>query len=272
MRLLLTPEQSLDEHVLPVVAPKTATVLTLANQHTHKTLLFKAKTNAPARWIVRPNRGALPPGCELDLIITLLSDEPALIDDDRHLILYMPLPDDETHTFRVSSIGVGDRSPLDALHEDNTLASQVRVVPRLDAHAAAPSPHAPPPGSAASTARTTGPGSPSFASPGPLGLGGLSVAQKVAEIHRQNGGMAQGGTDTLGGVDSRPISMLERRAASLLGFVRSILGSDLFGGDLLDEVNPWFKWKLYDILWSIALLLLSSRLRWVEKIKNVLDP
>ena len=41
--------------------------------------------------------------------------------------------------------------------------------------------------------------------------------------------------------------------------------------EAFDEFSPWLKWKVYDILWAISLLLLGRRLKCVRKAQEILD-
>jgi len=38
-----------------------------------------------------------------------------------------------------------------------------------------------------------------------------------------------------------------------------------------DELEPWLKWKAYDVVWAALLLLLARRSRRIARLREVLD-
>ena len=51
----------------------------------------------------------------------------------------------------------------------------------------------------------------------------------------------------------------------LLGWLLRLLASGA------GEFTPWLSWKVYDVLWALALLWLGRRLKWVRDAQELLD-
>jgi hypothetical protein len=98
---------------------------------------FKALTNSPRRWSVRPNGGVVEPNTTLDVVLTALVRSQAA--QDRHLILSAPLMPEEAAQLR-DLRSKNARTSLDLLSLDNPQVTQVRITPRLLLAAAAVSP------------------------------------------------------------------------------------------------------------------------------------
>ena len=98
--LQLGSERSVSEMEFDMVAPALTATLLLANT-SEVPLGYKAKTNAPRRWLVRPNIAAIPPGGTLRVSLSLLGPPGSLLavsslNEDRVLILSAPLEEEET--------------------------------------------------------------------------------------------------------------------------------------------------------------------------------
>ena len=91
---------------------------------------FKALTNSPRRWSVRPNGGVVAPHGQLEVVLTALTANQVSLSADRHLILTTPLtPDEATQLRELRAKNV--KSSLELLSPDNAAVSQARLTPRL---------------------------------------------------------------------------------------------------------------------------------------------
>ena len=186
-----------------MVAPALTATLLLANT-SEVPLGYKAKTNAPRRWLVRPNIAAIPPGGTLRVSLSLLGPPGSLLavsslNEDRVLILSAPLEEEEV----VEALEQRREIPS-SLHEAAPAASVCRLSVRLllQPPSALPSPRAgassssgsrPP--SVADAPRAPAASPPSTPSPPPRradasppdatpGFAQLAVAERVARLQR----------------------------------------------------------------------------------------
>ena len=200
--LQLGSERSVSEMEFDMVAPALTATLLLANT-SEVPLGYKAKTNAPRRWLVRPNIAAIPPGGTLRVSLSLLGPPGSLLavsslNEDRVLILSAPLEEEEV----VEALEQRREIPS-SLHEAAPAASVCRLSVRLllQPPSALPSPRAgssssgsrPP--SVADAPRAPAASPPSTPSPPPRradasppdatpGFAKLAVAERVARLQR----------------------------------------------------------------------------------------
>jgi len=287
--LVLRPDltRQVSDHFVEISTPELSATLRLVNGG-DRPLGYKAKTNTPRRWLVRPNSGVIEPGSSLSVIFTLLSplaesgqNRAGLIDarslsDDRFLLISAPVSPDEAAALRCRADG--SRADVACLHEEHASSSLSWISVRLflrpppidsplrsptSAASASPVPVQPPP--------------PCLVPPMTPEFSGLSVAQQISRIQtahphgERNGGVKVEGS---GGGAYTPYSDQESDGSSdssadgpttLAGKLLTLLLSPL------DELEPWFKWKVFDILWAVGLLLLAKRVKWVARLQKALD-
>jgi len=341
--LQLGSERSVSEMEFDMVAPALTATLLLANT-SEVPLGYKAKTNAPRRWLVRPNIAAIPPGGTLRVSLSLLGPPGSLLavsslNEDRVLILSAPLEEEEV----VEALEQRREIPS-SLHEAAPAASVCRLSVRLllQPPSALPSPRAGAssgssssgsrPLSVADAPRAPAASPPSTPSPPPRradasppdatpGFAQLAVAERVARLQRAHPPPHAGAADSGSGVEETSSSYLPYEEAgedSVRSSPRNGAGSAAAGPDeeeddeaaaarreravrwavrLLpaardgaaaewvvwlarlfelffaasDELEPWLKWKAYDVVWAALLLLLARRSRRIARLREVLD-
>jgi hypothetical protein len=264
---------------------------------------FKCKTNAPRRWSVRPNGGVVEPGETVEVCIRVMQRASALagIEDDRHLILSAPVSEHDAARLR-------ELRDSNNLHSETPGVSQTRLTPTF---ASLPdrdeTRHGSPSASAlvASDTMLSPTTAAGFASPRAVveaPTRHTSVADQVAELDRKYSVPALNGRPPR---PSTPVSDSGSDATSdawdggggALALLRRLLRRLL--SSARDEFSAWLscaralaararlrarhaptaarpalrrrRWKVYDILWALALLLLGRRLKWVRDAQEALD-
>ena len=108
-QVALTAEPHSTELSVKCVAPEYSIALILSNG-TSLHHCFKLKTNAPRRWSVRPNGGVLAPGetAALSIKVIRTSADFRGIEDDRHLIVSVPVSPAEAVALREQRAAEGD--------------------------------------------------------------------------------------------------------------------------------------------------------------------
>lgn len=154
---------------------------------------FKAMTNAPRRWSVKPNGGVVEPGGSVQIVLSLVT---ARANDsfanDHHLILSVPLQPEEAARLAQLRAENGQVS-IEALTQDNPRVSQARLSAQL-----------PPPSldrslgtvaeipngvhSADEEAESPARLKPQPESPGGNGANDRSVAERVKDLQRKYAG------------------------------------------------------------------------------------
>ena len=112
-------------------APRFTLLLNLSN-HGELPLGFKAMTNAPRRWSVKPNGGVIEPGSTVQIVLSLITARAKeSFANDHHLILSLPLqPEDVARLLQLRSAENG-RVSIPSLTQDNPQVSQARLSPQL---------------------------------------------------------------------------------------------------------------------------------------------
>ena len=267
---------------------------------------YKCKTNAPRRWSVRPNGGVLAPGEEVDVTFRLCGSDVDTLEDDRHLILSAPVSADQAQRLR-DQRAVRPRSSLALPDLDTPRVSQHRVIPRFDvwpassmlspASQATPVPasdrrSSPRPSPAVTTndwmRNAESPPSRGKLPAPPMSVAavrrGQPVRERVAEIDRRNSTSSEPAWLSAAGVEvsttgsheenaeqtSEDVSDgggsesgRERRHGGLLGALLSLLDR------AADEVVPWLSWKVYDVLFALAMLYLAKRVKLIRKAQEL---
>ena len=290
-------------------APRFTLQLNLSN-HGELPLGFKAMTNAPRRWSVKPNGGVVEPGTTVQIVLSLITARAEeSFANDHHLILSLPLqPEDVARLLQLRSAENG-RVSIPSLTQDNPQVSQVRLSPQ---------PQPPQPGleqviesplangACDEELRSTSSGCPPevtndamHAAAGELATD-LSVAERVKDLQRKfsNAGgekhrpmpassraglAAEGASASASGTlaasadtssalsdstDSEPTGPLLQHP--MLRWIAQLLGA-VFGEDFFDEFEPWLKWKVYDVLFALGVVLLGRRLSRCPRAQRVLD-
>ena len=291
-------------------APRFTLQLNLSN-HGELPLGFKAMTNAPRRWSVKPNGGVVEPGTTVQIVLSLITARAKeSFANDHHLILSLPLqPEDVARLLQLRSAENG-RVSIPSLTQDNPQVSQARLSPQ---------PEPPQPGleqvvesplangacceelrsASSSSCRPEVTNGATHAAAGELATD-LSVAERVKDLQRKfshagaekprpmpassRAGLAAEGASasasgTLGASadpsralsdssDSEPTQPLLQHP--LLRWIAQLLGA-FFGEDFFDEFEPWLKWKVYDVLFALGVVLLGRRLSRCPRAQRVLD-
>jgi hypothetical protein len=290
-------------------APRFTLQLNLSN-HGELPLGFKAMTNAPRRWSVKPNGGVVEPGTTVQIVLSLITARAKeSFANDHHLILSLPLqPEDVARLLQLRSAENG-RVSIPSLTQDNPQVSQVRLSPQ---------PQPPQPGleqviesplangACGEELRSASSGCPPevtndamHAAAGELATD-LSVAERVKDLQRKfsNAGgekhrpmpassraglAAEGASASASGTlaasadpssalsdstDSEPTGPLLQHP--MLRWIAQLLGA-VFGEDFFDEFEPWLKWKVYDVLFALGVVLLGRRLSRCPRAQRVLD-
>ena len=104
----------------------------LLSNHGELPLGFKAMTNAPRRWSVKPNGGVIEPGSTVQIVLSLITARAKeSFANDHHLILSLPLqPEDVARLLQLRSAENG-RVSIPSLTQDNPQVSQARLSPQL---------------------------------------------------------------------------------------------------------------------------------------------
>ena len=297
-------------------APRFTLQLNLSN-HGELPLGFKAMTNAPRRWSVKPNGGVVEPGSTVQIVLSLITARAKeSFANDHHLILSLPLqPEDVARLLQLRSAENG-RVSIPSLTQDNPQVSQARLSPQL-----------PPPqpgleqviesplangtrgeeadADAALGSATSGcpPGMPNGAMHADAGesANDLSVAERVKDLQRKysNAGAedhraampassraglsaddASASASDMFAASADPSSALSDSGDSepthpllrhpMLRWLTRLLGA-VFGEDFFDEFEPWLKWKVYDVLFALGVVLLGRRLSRYPRAQRVLD-
>ena len=291
-------------------APRFTLQLNLSN-HGELPLGFKAMTNAPRRWSVKPNGGVVEPGTTVQIVLSLITARAKeSFANDHHLILSLPLqPEDVARLLQLRSAENG-RVSIPSLTQDNPQVSQARLSPQ---------PEPPQPGleqviesplangacceelrsASSSSCRPEVTNGATHAAAGELATD-LSVAERVKDLQRKfsNAGAekrrpmpassraglaAEGASASASGTlaasadpssalsdssDSEPTQPLLQHP--LLRWIAQLLGA-FFGEDFFDEFEPWLKWKVYDVLFALGVVLLGRRLSRCPRAQRVLD-
>ena len=291
-------------------APRFTLQLNLSN-HGELPLGFKAMTNAPRRWSVKPNGGVVEPGTTVQIVLSLITARAKeSFANDHHLILSLPLqPEDVARLLQLRSAENG-RVSIPSLTQDNPQVSQARLSPQ---------PEPPQPGleqvvesplangacceelrsASSSSCRPEVTNGATHAAGGELATD-LSVAERVKDLQRKfsNAGAkkprpmpassraglaAEGASASASGTlaasadpssalsdssDSEPTQPLLRHP--ILRWIAQLLGA-VFGEDFFDEFEPWLKWKVYDVLFALGVVLLGRRLSRCPRAQRVLD-
>ncbi len=127
----LASEPHSSELAFDCSAPEYAISLVLSNG-TASHHCFKLKTNAPRRWSVRPNGGVLAPGETAALSIKVMRNSPDFrgIEDDRHLIVSVPVSPAEAAALREQRAAAPRTSPTRPdVNEPG--ASRTHITPRF---------------------------------------------------------------------------------------------------------------------------------------------
>ena len=297
-------------------APRFTLLLNLSN-HGELPLGFKAMTNAPRRWSVKPNGGVIEPGSTVQIVLSLITARAKeSFANDHHLILSLPLqPEDVARLLQLRSAENG-RVSIPSLTQDNPQVSQARLSPQL-----------PPPqpgleqvvesplangtrgeeadADAALSSATSGcpPGMTNGAMHADTGelANDLSVAERVKDLQRKysNAGAedhraampassraglsaddASASASDMFAASADPSSALSDSGDSepthpllrhpMLRWLTRLLGA-VFGEDFFDEFEPWLKWKVYDVLFALGVVLLGRRLSRYPRAQRVLD-
>ena len=316
--LVMNGEPRCVEASLVCGAPRFTLQLNLSN-HGDLPLGFKAMTNAPRRWSVKPNGGVVDPGSTVQIVLSLITARAKeSFANDHHLMLTLPLqPEDVARLLQLRSAENG-RVSIPSLTQDNPRVSQVRLSPQLPQpqpglEKVIESPLAN--GTRADADARAQLGSPSRdISPGAMhgamheevaaaAAGDLSVAERVKDLQRRYGARygangasasalemfaacadpsaasAEADVGSTGGdsADSAPMHPLLRHPLlrrtlrhPLLRWLIKLVGTVL-GEDFLDEFEPWLKWKVYDVLFALGVVLLGRRLSRCPRAQRVLD-
>ena len=238
-------------------------------------------TNAPRRWSVRPNGGVLEAGQTVAIALSLSGPKESAT-DDHHLILTLPLTAEEAA--RLNEVrATNAKASIEALTQDNPKVSQARLSARLSVEGARNGKHAPseaPPaadaaadgdmsvaarvkdlqrrysngGPAAGAARTRAAGA-GTAERSDAAAGCASCAAAAA---RSDGAAAEGAAADAGALEAEAPARDEEPQHPLLRLASRLLAFLGFG---FDEFEPWLKWKVYDVLFALLLVLLGRRLR-----------
>ena len=97
---------------------------------------YKAMTNAPRRWSVRPNGGVIEAGASVRVVATYVGDVGGVaaaggFGDDRHLILSVPLLPHQAEKLAALRRDGGPWRNMPELDKDNPRVSQCRLTPRV---------------------------------------------------------------------------------------------------------------------------------------------
>ena len=222
---------------------------------------YKAMTNAPRRWSVRPNGGVIEAGASVRVVATYVGDVGGVaaaggFGDDRHLILSVPLLPHQAEKLTALRRDGGPWRNMPELDKDNPRVSQCRLTPRVVGGRA---PHA------------------ADSAPSPAAVDrSRSVMERVSLLHQRYSGEGRptlnGGTSTSPPASAEPAA--RRRLSSspppsdpslweaTEAFARGVLGDSVVDWVvyLADEMDPWLKWKVYDILFAVAALLAGRML------------
>ena len=217
--------------------------------------------NAPRRWSVRPNGGVIEAGASVRVVATYVGDVCGVaaaggFGDDRHLILSVPLLPHQAEKLAALRRDGGPWRNMPELDKDNPRVSQCRLTPRVVGGRA---PHA------------------SDSAPSPAAVDrSRSVMERVSLLHQRYSGEGRptlnGGTSTSPPASAEPAA--RRRLSSspppsdpslweaTEAFARGVLGDSAVDWVvyLADEMDPWLKWKVYDILFAVAALLAGRML------------
>ena len=276
-------------------------VVKLSNASASSHQAYKCKTNAPRRWSVRPNGGVIAPGEEIEVVFKLCGSTMQGLAQDRHLILTAPVAADEARRL-LKQRAERPRSSPEAPDLETPGVSQRRLTPQFDAwpgsnggvanghtdtDASEVEEEALPPTmngvngmhTPASTMATSPDGI--MSDDGRMMSGGpkepppsagaqrrmMSVQARVAEIDRRN----SGGTLSVGslgdveegeGEESVPSEYASRtfrwRRHSFIGWLLDLLGR------MSEELVPWLSWKVYDVLFALAMLYLGRRVQAIR--------
>eukprot|EP00900_Chrysochromulina_parva_P000750 jgi/Chrpa1/10676/Chrysochromulina_OHIO_Genome00006316-RA len=130
-QVALTAEPHSTELSVKCVAPEYSIALILSNG-TSLHHCFKLKTNAPRRWSVRPNGGVLAPGetAALSIKVIRTSADFRGIEDDRHLIVSVPVSPAEAVTLREQRAAAPRTSPARP-DVSEPGASRTHITPRF---------------------------------------------------------------------------------------------------------------------------------------------
>jgi hypothetical protein len=290
--LVLHQPRTVADYEVSLATPELSTTLRLVNG-SDVVLGYKAKTNAPRRWLVRPNSGVIEPGASFAVDLSLLSPlvtgaeiadrragmlDVRSIADDRFLLISAPVSPEEAAVLRERRAD-GARADCPSLHQDHPAASLSRLAVRLMLR---PPPVAPSPRSrslSVSSAHSS-PAPPSPQLPPTLpdvvvhSECAPSVSERVESISSPQfagdaGVTAEALKDGYTPFDEPPAD----RASEATSEGPSTLGGRVLAllGWPFDELAPWFKWKLFDVCWALALLLLARRMRCVARVQQALD-
>jgi hypothetical protein len=294
--LVLHRARTVADYVVSVASPELSTTLQLVNGG-DVLLGYKAKTNAPGRWLVRPNVGVIEPGASLAVAVTLLSPlsstagaefadrragmlEASSLSSDRFLLISAAVSPEEAAVLRERRAD-GARADCPSLREDHPSASLSRIAVRLMLR---PPPTSPSP-RMRSLSLSSPPPSPPPASPqlspalldAAFRAGNEGVPSEPARVERtppsHGGAGGEAASEALKDgytpFDEPPADGASEGPSegpgTLAGRLLALLAWPL------DELAPWFKYKLFDILWASALLLIAKRVRCVARLQKVLD-
>lgn len=296
--LVLLRPRTVANYVVCVASPELSTTLQLVNGG-DVLLGYKAKTNAPRRWLVRPNAGVIEPGASLAVDFTLLSPlnlasgsdsadrragmlEASSLADDRFLLISAAVSPEEAAILRERRAD-GARTDCPSLHEEHPAASLSRIAVRLMLRPP-PTAHSP---HMRSFSLSSAPSSPVPTSPQlPPALPDVSVQsrnggapselERVERIHPTHPAGAAGGAAAAEALkngytpfDEPPVDGASETPSegpvTLVGWLLELLAWPL------DELAPWSKWKLFDVCWAVALLLIAKRVRCVARLQQALD-
>lgn len=293
--LVLLQPRTVANYAVSVASPELSTTLHLVNGG-DVVLGYKAKTNAPRRWLVRPNSGVIEPGASFAVDFTLLSPlgsatvaeladrragmlDASSLAGDRFLLISAAVSPEEAAVLRDRRAD-GARIDCPSLNEDHPAASLSRIAVRLMLR---PPPVAPSPRtrslSLSSTPSSAAPPSPRLppALPDvaflPTDGGAPSLLEPLERIHtpvREAGReAADKGEGSYTPFDEPPADTASEAPSeeprTLVGRLLALLAWPL------DELAPWSKWKVFDVCWAVALLLIAKRVRWVARLKDALD-
>lgn len=219
-------------------------------------LTIEASAENAERWEVSPHRMELSAHAEVTLMFALVGEsvEAATLLGDTFLLLSAPLTSDEP-------LREGEEHVAAVLLTLRLLLAPPMMAPPLDADE-----HASPVSLPCFTPRSelpSHPGSPDR----------VTKSSPPAQIDARAGTSTRGSGDLIRApytpYDDRPSDCVsEASSHSPTTLVRRLTCLLLAP---LDEFEPWFKWKVFDILWAVGLLMLAKRIRCVARLQEALD-
>jgi len=241
----------------------------------------------------------LDPGATVELELKLQAGVGRPGPADRHLILSALLDPEEAATLR-DLRARSARASLDLLNPGHARVCQTRLTPKLDATVYRTSCSCPSTDSSRAPLRPPDcravgvPSEPALLPSVPCGGEPSERRRSVAQVVAELQGSAPASAGVVVAVEAETAVAL--RPQSTPGHLTTAASpTDVCGGKaevsedsasssvvqssrwrvlldcMFDEFSPWLKWKMYDILWALGLILLGRRLKCIRRAQKLLD-